>query len=59
MQPWQAPWRAANMNTTVTPSSSAGPVGWTPTAVNLLVLVGLEIVIYVALRYTFRIVHGG
>jgi len=33
--------------------------GWNPTAANLLVLIGLEIVLYVALRYTFRVAHGG
>lgn len=33
--------------------------GWTPTVANLVVLIGLEILAYVALRYAFRTAHGG
>lgn len=32
---------------------------WTPTTVNLLVLIALEIGGYIALRYAFRSVHAG
>jgi len=40
----------------------AGPrvaAGYTPTAANLLVLIALEILAFLALRYAFRTVHGG
>lgn len=33
--------------------------GWTPTVANLVVLIGLEIAAYLALRYAFRRAHGG
>lgn len=33
--------------------------GWTPTLVNLFVLIALEIAAYVALRWAFRTAHGG
>lgn len=33
--------------------------GWSPTVVNLLVLIGLEIGAYMALRWAFRTAHGG
>lgn len=33
--------------------------GWTPSLINLLVLVALEIAGYVALRWAFRTAHGG
>ena len=58
-EPYQAPWRGANMPSPGLPVAGRQGGGWTPTAANLLVLIGLEIVVYVALRYTFRIVHGG
>lgn len=32
---------------------------WTPTVVNLVVLVVIEIAAYAALRYVFRTAHGG
>jgi len=44
-----SPQRTARVNT----------VGWTPTVVNLLVLIALEIGAYIALRYAFRSVHAG
>lgn len=40
-----------------TPMSRAG--GWTPTVANLIVLIALEIVAYIALRWAFRTAHGG
>jgi hypothetical protein len=33
--------------------------GWTPTVSNLVVLVFLELLAYVALRWAFRAAHGG
>ena len=33
--------------------------GWSPTVANLAVLIVLEIVAYVALRWAFRTAHGG
>ena len=36
-----------------------GGVTWSPTVVNLLVLIGIEIAIYVGLRYLFKTAHGG
>lgn len=33
--------------------------GWSPTVLNLLVLVALEVGGYVALRWVFRKAHGG
>lgn len=33
--------------------------GWTPTTLNLVVLIGLEIIAYCALRWAFRAAHGG
>lgn len=32
---------------------------WTPTLLNLVVLIAIEIGAYIALRWTFRAVHGG
>ena len=39
--------------------SLKAPDGWTPTVSNLLVLVALEILAYMALRWAFRTAHGG
>ncbi len=41
------------------PTITAGGGNWTPTTVNLAVLILLEIAGYIALRYAFRSVHGG
>lgn len=35
------------------------PGSWTPTVANLVVLIGIEIVAYIALRWAFRTAHGG
>jgi hypothetical protein len=58
-----APPQAGGTGSGAGPSS--GPLaslpngGYTPTAVNLLVLIALEIGAYIALRWAFRTVHGG
>jgi hypothetical protein len=36
-----------------------GNSGWTPTVVNLAILVLIEVAAYAALRYAFRTAHGG
>lgn len=38
---------------------ASGAKTWTPTVVNLAVLVVLEIAAYIALRWVFRSAHGG
>lgn len=39
--------------------AGGGNGAWTPTMVNLAVLIALEIGGYIALRYAFRSAHGG
>lgn len=40
-------------------TATGNRAGWSPTVVNLLVLIALEIGAYVLLRWTFRTAHGG
>lgn len=49
----------SNGGATMPKMSVAGAGAWTPTILNLLVLITLEIAGYVALRYAFRSAHGG
>lgn len=54
-------WRGApgaSIDNIPAPGAAAGS-GWTPTVVNLLVLIGVEIVAYCLLRWAFRSAHGG
>jgi hypothetical protein len=43
----------------ITAGVARGGSGWTPTVANLVVLIALEIVAYIALRWAFRTAHGG
>lgn len=38
---------------------TGGMGGFSPTVLNLLLLVGLEVGAYIALRFAFRTAHGG
>jgi hypothetical protein len=43
----------------VTAPTQKAAASWSPTVVSLVVLIGLEIAAYAALRWAFRSAHGG